>query len=80
MAWLWFGAIRGPFGLHGPLNKDLQDVRKTVDQVAKTIDNAEPWVMNGEKPPVGIDPVIDHMIGLDSEERIKVLDAVIDNE
>jgi hypothetical protein len=73
------GLVQGPTGVRGPLNKDLQDFRKSVDQAQKTIENTEPWVKNGEKPPVGIDPIADHLLGLDSEERIKVLDSVIEN-
>jgi hypothetical protein len=73
------GPIQGAGGLRGPVNKDLQDFRKSVDQAQKTIDSTEPWVMSGEKPPVGVDPIVDHLIGIDSEERLKILDAVIEN-
>jgi len=61
------------------VNKDLQDVRKTADATKRVIENADPWIKAGQKPPIGLDPVIDHMLMLDSKERLEVLDAIIED-
>jgi len=81
------GAVRGTIKAPAKIKEsqiaaqkaaENQKLGKVLDRAIRTFERAENWIKSGERPPRGVDPSLDQLIGLESINRMTALDAVIE--
>jgi len=81
------GAVRGSIKAPAKIKEsqiaaqkatESRQLGKILDRAIRTFERAETWIESGERPPIGVDPALDQLIGLESINRMTALDAIIE--
>lgn len=57
--------------------KDISKLPKQAPEIHDAISAAEPFIRNGEEPPIGVHPILDDLKIAKSDEELKLLDEAL---